>query len=157
PWMHWAMLAWAVQQVGHYLLAGSPFDLATWPVLLEIVVWTGFLGSVIWAQLYRYRRISTLRQRVQTKWVAFGIAVAVVRLLGGAMVELSAMVATPPQALVLGIAGGHLANLAMLLIPLSIGVALLRYRLFDVDLLINRALAYGALTLSEIMVYVVVV
>ncbi len=42
----------------------------------------------------------------------------------------------------------------MLLIPLSIGVAILRNRLWDIDVLINRTLVYGTLTAMLILVYV---
>jgi hypothetical protein len=43
------------------------------------------------------------------------------------------------------------------LIPISIGIALLRYRLWDIDLLINRTLVYGLLTASIVALYVLVV
>src|SRR3712207_1349775 len=42
---------------------------------------------------------------------------------------------------------------AVLLVPLSFGVAVLRYRLFDIDVIINRALVYGALTISLALFY----
>ena len=45
----------------------------------------------------------------------------------------------------------------MMTIPLSIGIAILRHQLFDIDLLINRTLVYGGLTLSIIAIYVIVV
>jgi hypothetical protein len=47
--------------------------------------------------------------------------------------------------------------LALLLIPLSIGVAILRYNLWDIDLVINRTLVYGTLTVSVVLLYVLVV
>src|SRR3712207_2856053 len=47
--------------------------------------------------------------------------------------------------------------LSLLLIPLSIGVAILRYNLWDIDLLINRTLVYGVLTASVVLLYVLVV
>jgi signal transduction histidine kinase len=45
----------------------------------------------------------------------------------------------------------------MLIIPLSIGIAILRYHLYDIDLVINRTLVYGALTTSVVLLYVLVV
>jgi signal transduction histidine kinase len=47
--------------------------------------------------------------------------------------------------------------LVLILIPLSFGAAILRYRLWDIDILINRTLVYGSLTLSIAAIYVVVV
>jgi hypothetical protein len=41
----------------------------------------------------------------------------------------------------------------LLVIPLSIGAAILRYRLWDVDLIINRTLAYGCLSAAHVVVY----
>ena len=48
-------------------------------------------------------------------------------------------------------------NGALLLIPLSIGIAVLRYHLFNIDILMNRTLVYGALTVSVVGIYVLVV
>ena len=50
-----------------------------------------------------------------------------------------------------------LANLLWLFVPISFGVAIFRYRLWDIDILINRTLVYGGLTLSVIGVYVLLV
>ena len=45
----------------------------------------------------------------------------------------------------------------MLILPLSLGAPILRYRLWDIDILINRALVYGALTACVVGLYVLVV
>lgn len=44
-------------------------------------------------------------------------------------------------------------SLAALLIPLTIGIAILRYQLFDIDKLINRTLVYSSLTALHVLIY----
>jgi hypothetical protein len=121
------------------------------------VLFPGFLVSFVFAQAYRYRRVSGPAERQQTKWVVFGVAAALVGI--GTILApflfiepLSSTETTAISALTLvQISGG---GAFMLLIPLSIGVAVLRSRLFDIDILINRTLVYGSLTVSLAVVYV---
>src|SRR5207248_9267621 len=47
--------------------------------------------------------------------------------------------------------------LVFLLVPVTIGVSVLRYRLWDIDLIINRTLVYGLLTACVVVLYVLVV
>ena len=55
---------------------------------------------------------------------------------------------------VLYLAGTFVLSLAVVLIPAGMGVAMLRFRLYDIDLVINRTLVYGALTTSLVLLYV---
>ena len=111
-----------------------------------------FLVTLVVAQIYRYRRVSTPEQRQQTKWVVSGFAAALVGF--SAVVLLTTFVLSAREVGPLGfmfistLIYGFLA-----LIPLSIGVAILRSRLYDIDVVINRALVYGALTASLVLTY----
>jgi signal transduction histidine kinase len=55
------------------------------------------------------------------------------------------------------LAGSSLALLGTLIVPLSLGASILRYQLFDIDIIINRTLVYGALTAIVVAIYVVIV
>jgi hypothetical protein len=121
--------------------------LTFWPDLLGGVDWYFWLVivSAISAQIYRYRRISNLVQRQQTKWVVLGTAVS-----GLLFVAIKAFASLALQnqplsviILLLTLTAGALANA---LIPLSIGMAILRSHLWNIDILIRRTLVYAVLT-----------
>lgn len=121
---------------------------------VQSLVFTCFVVGMIWSQVYRYRSVSRTDQRRQTKWVVFGTALALSLLLA-LLAPLLLLVpgAAEASTFVLFLIG-NVIPLIMLLIPLSVGTAMLRSGLFDIDLVINRALVYAALTLSLILVYV---
>ena len=149
-WTRWLALVYGVGFFG--LWNFTPFGPLSWPPLLfgaaVLLVW----GSFPIAQIYRYARVSDTTQRQQTKWVVFGVAVA----LAGALTTLytlEAAVDIPPEEV-----GSKMLSLLLmdtfgLLIPLSIGVAMLRSRLFDIDVVINRTLVYGSLTVMLALLY----
>jgi signal transduction histidine kinase len=158
-WTRWVALAWIFWQLPRYWFPGwDTSDLDSLSSWLSFVVWSAALGTVVYSQVYRYRRVSNAVQRQQIKWVLLGTSAAVLTFLG-VTVALSIFVpaSTTPGTLIMLLVGSALIYAAMLLIPLSIGVAILRYHLFDIDLIINRALVYGALTASVVGLYVLVV
>ena len=116
--------------------------------LLNALLATGFVGVTVFAQVYRYRRVSDPAQRRQTRWVLFGIVAA----LGGTS-ALAVLELASPQVVASSLLGSTALFCFAFLIPLSIGVAVLRYRLFDIDVLINRTLVYGSLTVTLATVY----
>jgi hypothetical protein len=118
------------------------------------VVFVALLLSVVGAQIYRYLRVSSPRERQQTKWVVFGFAIAVVGFLliitiGNAIVSPVAHHSQVLQTLVAqtGIYG------SLLLIPITITIAILRSGLFAIDVIIRRTLIYGTLTTLLAAVY----
>ncbi|HEY6408813.1 MAG TPA: hypothetical protein VIY29_15235 [Ktedonobacteraceae bacterium] len=104
-------------------------------------------------QLYRYRRVSSPLQRQQTKWVVFGIAVPITVIVLLTVLYLIFPVFASPGSLY-PLAFNVFGTCWPLLIPLSFGFAMLRSRLWDIDVLINRTLVYGALTVILTTLYV---
>ena len=147
-WTRWVALAWIAWQLPRYLFPDRHLDPAAWYVWAEVVVWTVALGTAVYSQAYRYRRVSNAVQRRQIKWVVFGLTVAVV----GTPRDFRGAGRLRPFSHVAGciwppfLFGFAIIYSVMLLIPLCIGVAILRYQLWDIDVVINRTLVYGALT-----------
>jgi hypothetical protein len=116
-------------------------DQVTSPALagaVGVAIAVGGLAIGVWSLVVRFRRARGV-EREQLRWVAFAAALTV-----------------PPAAIILigvvvGATGAVLVVLAagvcMALLPLTIGAAILRYRLYDLDRIISRTLAYGLLTI----------
>jgi hypothetical protein len=130
------------------------------PVLVEQSIFLPFyvlLGVGAFAQIYRYVRVSDQIQKQQTKWVLYGFAIAIMGfLLLNGLALASILLPFPSIALQNPIQPYIVQSayyLFVLLIPLSIGFAVLHYRLWDIDVLINRTLVYGLLTASLALIY----
>ena len=115
------------------------------PVLLVLIVPTAIFGVLASpVSLVLRRRRATGVEREQIKWLAWAGAVAgVVVVVGSAGYDVWGE----------GIANGAIL-LSILCLPVATGVAILRYRLYDIDLVINRTLVYGALTATLAAAYV---
>ena len=81
-------------------------------------------------------------QRQQIKWLAYGGALAVGAVFVGGVISVW-----------IGEVGYALTSIGLLGVPIFTGVAILRYRLYDIDIVINRTLVYGALTAALLAVY----
>jgi hypothetical protein len=118
---------------------------------ISFMVFLGIVVSVTWSLVYRYRRVSSAEQRRQTRWVVFGAALAIAgSFVFQLPVDLQLIGGDTPFVLLLFNIG---FTSSFLLIPLSVGVAVVRSHLFDIDVLINRTLVYGSLTALLIGLY----
>jgi hypothetical protein len=147
-WTRWLAMGWIV---GLMVPATFFYDLFLGLVgvsLATAIAGLGFGGTTLFAQIYRYRRVSDPSQRQQTKWVFFGVATA----FGGSCgLLLLAMIV--PRSVLASLVGTTTLYLLVLLIPISIAVAVLRYHLYNVDILINRTLVYASLSVLLAVVY----
>lgn len=101
-------------------------------------------GAAVVAGVSGYRSASTGADRQKVRWVALGALVSV----AGIFLSLMLPSTMRPQAL---------AFLLGVPIPLSVAIAILRYRLFDIDLILARTLVFGTLTAIVVGTYVFVV
>ncbi|MGZ3622623.1 MAG: hypothetical protein ACXWPG_05985 [Ktedonobacteraceae bacterium] len=145
PWFGLLLLGWEV--LGFLLIVPRSYDL-----LFNLVAYI-FLGGFVVAQLYRYHSVSSRTERQQTKWIVFGVTVTY-------LIEFVYVLCTglfpsffSPGSLP-GMIFSPISNVVPILIPLSFGFAILHSRLWDIDIIINRTLVYGALTSTLALIYV---
>jgi hypothetical protein len=140
-----------------------PFTPLKYPGLPWMLMFLGWLTLGTVAQAYRYARMYGPVERQQTKLVVFGFGVAVVGLTIGLILPpllvpgLANPTDTPAQSqadIVYRLFWFPLFALGSIaIIPFTFAIAVLRHRLWNVDPVINRALVYGILTASLILVY----
>ena len=134
------------------LLCGVVAALLSFMSNVYNLVFYAVLGMILIAQVYRYRHASSPLQRQQGKWFIFG-GIVVVIIIVGLLV---------PQYIFpsFGQAGSFylLVNIPIyivisLYLPLCIGLAIVHYRLWDIDLIIHRTLVYSTLTVLLAVIY----
>jgi hypothetical protein len=149
-WTRWLAVVLIINDVPDFLFPQLYSRLPS----LETVSYLVFLGgvvSMVWSQIYRFRRVSSPAQRQQSKWVVFGLTLGVAGTFPSQLpVDLSLVDGNTPLTLLLLRTG---FALSLLLVPLSISVAVLRSHLFDIDVVINRTLVYGSLTVTLVALY----
>ena len=128
------------------------------------LIWVGtalaliILLTALYIQIYRYRNISTKLEQQQTKWVIYGIS----------MWFLFMLISTIPYMIIQSLPPGSQLPwwapfmelvwfVSLMFLPLSLTIAVMRFRLYDIDILINRTLVYGAVTAIIVGLYVLVV
>jgi len=144
PYGVWAAVLLVVMLATPPYPPGDPPDL--WGQLMAL----GFLGGLACA-VWRWRRVSDAEARAQTRWVLLGLATAIAAVLVGSFVP----------ALAPGSAGAAIGfaivTLGSLALPVTVAVAVTRYRLWDVDLVINRAAVYTAVAGILLAAYLAIV
>jgi hypothetical protein len=155
-WTRWVAVGAVALLVPEALFPGSSVNPSSWLFVLFLPIPLVVIGAIVFSQIYRYRHVSTPVERQQTKWIVFSTAVALVGfLLIGYLLPAVLRFFIPFQSLDLLPEAILVTSiyLLLLLIPLSIAIAILRYRLWDIDVLISKTLVYVLLTSILLVVY----
>ena len=129
--------------------ASNPFGVQAIAPALEVLGVVGGLGGLIcvaatiFSMILRFYR-SRGEQKLQLKWFTYATTVGL----------LTPLILSEIAPAVFQVLGRFLWTLGFLSIPVSAAVAILKYRLYDIDRIINRTLVYGALTVTLVAVYV---
>src|SRR6266496_2243294 len=146
-WTRWLLPCWLVSGMVFLFFHDISFV-----YLFHNLVWLAEIILLVIALLYRYHYASSPLQRQQTKWVIFGTCVA-----GIIVVGLRIPTLIFPSLWQAGsfyrLISGPAYIVVVLIVPISFGLAILRYRLYDIDILINRTLVYSSLTAILGLVY----
>jgi hypothetical protein len=136
-----ALVAWSL--LWPFFSQLDPYQL---PHPFPFVVLAGWLITAVVAQLYRYFRLTEPTQQQQTKWVVFGLTSAV---LGDFVTHIAWYLfpsLQPGSDWLILLLHHPFFIVSQLLIPLSIGVSILRFGLWEIDFIISQTLIYGLLT-----------
>ena len=77
-WTRWLALLVVLFAGGGTLFPSSPFNISNWPGPLGTALQVVIIATILFAQIYRYLRVSTPSERQQTKWVVFGITAFII-------------------------------------------------------------------------------
>ncbi len=148
-WVTW-LLAWIVLP-SNPLNFSQPYGLDAFGLLALM----GWLFTTLLAQADRYRHATGQMQRRQTKWVLLCMATTIVTygVYMAPRVFIPALIQPGASSLFYTVIGYPLFLCSLPVSPLVIFIAILRYHLFDIDTLVNRALVYGTLTATLGLIY----
>jgi signal transduction histidine kinase len=165
-WTRWLFLLWWLFFLVVFTI--NPKILSDTAVLpntrsLEDATWV-FTGSLwylvaIFGQIVRYRRYATAVEKQQMKWVLFGFALTVIFSVTMSLLLISfpGLTASPRNEAGMIVIFGAIYLITALILPISIALSILRYRLWEVDILLNRTLVYGGLSLGIVVIYILIV
>src|SRR5690606_37860995 len=159
-WTRWAALLWLTLCLTWSFIPYAPLNPFHEPASITVLLVSLWFSSLIYAQFFRYQHISSPSQRQQTKWVLFGLTMAILGYIFYTSLRayLPGLQTSPSAALLFRLWGLIILNkLPLILVPLTIAFSIIHYRLWDIDFVINQALVWGVFTLTlSLVAYVAI-
>jgi signal transduction histidine kinase len=156
-WTRFLSILWIITEIPYALFPNSLISSRTWPPALSGLYFFGFLFTCIFVQIYRYRKAASLTERLQIKWFIFGFILFVCSIFISGLAGLLPEDTNPLFKSIFFFITVAIQALTLCLIPLSIAYAILRYRLWQIDLILSRTLTYVSLTFIVISFHVLFV
>jgi len=147
-WVLWLPIVWLGWQTVFIIFYPTH---SSFSIMLNTLVWACICMCYMVAQIYRYTRVSGPVQRQQTRWVVYGVSLTVITVIGLEVPSL--FIPTFEPGSLYRLLSWYGILLAFIPFPLTTGLAILRSRLWDIDIVINQTVVYGLLTVALALVY----
>jgi signal transduction histidine kinase len=160
-WTRWLSLAVLLLIFVRTFLPNSPLNPYRLPGLAGSLPTPLFVLTGLLAMVYRYRRRADAVQKQQIKWIVAGVSLLGLFFFAHFIIYNTPLLEdwnwTARNILILELVLEPGWYVAQALFAVCIGISLFRYRLWEIDLVINRVLVYGSLTLLTMAAYLVAV
>jgi hypothetical protein len=157
-WTRKLTVIWIGWNLAWFLFPGLPINLSnpltvSFPLFLAFSIWC-YIG--ILALIYRYRRLSIRRERQQIRLLVISLTTVVTAYVTYYLPRVLIPSFSQPgiSHILYNALGPTLYFTCQLLVPPAVLFSIVRYRLFDLDVVINRAMVYGTLTVILAFVYI---
>ncbi|MCR2805993.1 GAF domain-containing sensor histidine kinase [Paenibacillus soyae] len=153
-WSRYAMMLIAIVDIAHIFFEGNLWRTLHVPQIIQLIWYASTTLLLIYAQVHRFRKVSSPEQRQQTKWVVYGVTVCFFGFVVISMMfDPNFYKGNAVYYLYLNAA----LHLSLSALPITLTLAVLRRRLWDINPLVNRTIVYGALTVCIVLLYTGVV
>ncbi len=155
-WSRWLLLPMLIWRPAIWIISYFPLYQAAFPHLnatsygytqqnpIDIGLFIVCLLIGVGGQIYRYRRLSTAEQRQQAKWVLYGVTMTII-VVGTWVMLFNVFELGPTNSFAAYLTLRVIRQIALAIVPVVFAISILRYRLWDIDFVINRSLVYGIL------------
>ena len=158
-WLRWLFIGVGVVLIGSFLVqSGIIFETAQiqdGTTLNNLITFTFLVMLIIgiWSRIYRYRHTSTAIEKQQTKWVLLGFASLILCIFGWVFFVLQDPFTTAQSQLLFYTVGITVIYFLAYFLPISLAIAIVRHRLWDIDVIIRRTVQYSVVMAVLAVVY----